>query len=243
MKDKDGSRFWTCMGFFYDRFYERFPPYQKLHQEIFKILKSSPQNSGCIIDAGCGTGLLSAELARQGYPVVGIDKSSGMLNRARAKREKGNLTNLLFREGDLNEKPELHGLQIQRILFIHSLYTLNHPQETLRYFSSFLPPGGEIIMCNPSRRLTPGELLAGGRSFILESCRQNERGSIFFILGVAVAMWVMNVLIQRKKEKIYYCWDEKEIEALLRERDFRVKCLQKSCIAGSHLLLYAIKES
>lgn len=243
MKGKEGNWLWSCMGFFYDQFFERFPPYQRLHQEIIKILKNSPNHSGYTLDAGCGTGLLSAELARRGYPVVGIDRSSAMLNRAHGKKEKGNLPNLLFREGDLNGKPKLCDLPVQRVIFIHSLYLLKHPAETLKHFSSFLPPGGEIIMCNPSRRLTSGELLAGGRSFLLESCRQKGRQSIFSMMAVAVAMCVMNVLIQRKKEKVYHCWNEKEVEDLLRDHNFRVKGLQKSCLAGSHLLLHAVKES
>jgi len=175
--------------------------------------------------------------------VVGIDRSSAMLNRARGKQEKGNLPNLLFREGDLNGKPKLCGLPVKRVIFIHSLYLLNDPAETLKHFSSFLAPGGEIIMCNPSRRLTPGELLAGGRSFLLESCQQKGGQSIIFMLAVAVAMCVMNVLIQRKKEKVYHCWNESEVEDLLRGHNFRIRGLQKSCLAGSHLLLHAVKES
>ena len=38
-----------------------------------------------IIDLGCGTGLLTVELAKRGYQMIGIDPSAAMLVVARAK--------------------------------------------------------------------------------------------------------------------------------------------------------------
>jgi hypothetical protein len=56
-----------------------------------------------------------------------------------------------------------------------------------------------------------------------------------------LAMGVLNHSIQRRKTRIYHCWDESEVRDLLRPCGLRVKLLEKSCLAGSHLLLWAEK--
>ncbi len=50
-----------------------------LYQQVEKL---SPKT---IIDLGCGTGLLTCELAKRGYEMIGIEPSEGMLAIARAK--------------------------------------------------------------------------------------------------------------------------------------------------------------
>jgi SAM-dependent methyltransferase len=40
---------------------------------------------GSVLDAGCGTGRVAIELARRGYPVVGVDVDQALLARARDK--------------------------------------------------------------------------------------------------------------------------------------------------------------
>jgi len=102
MKERSGIQLWDWMAFIYDRFYQNFPPYLRLHQEIFKNLPTSSLEGGYLLDAGCGTGLLTVELARRGYPVVGVDRSSVMLRQARGKKDGEKLGRLFFLEKDLN---------------------------------------------------------------------------------------------------------------------------------------------
>jgi SAM-dependent methyltransferase len=243
MKEGWGNRLWGLMAFFYEEFFERFPPYRRLIKEIIENLNGLPSSSPiCLLDAGCGTGLLSVELARRGYFVLGIDRSSGMLKRARGKKQKENLDNLFFMEGDLNTGISLQKFSFQKILFIHSLYLLDDPAPTLEALGSVLRPGGEIIMCNPSRKLTFGELWAGGWSFMAETIRERGILSIFFFFPILLSMGALNFVIQYRKERGYHCWDEKGIIELLKNWGFQVKWLRKSCLANSHLLLCAIKE-
>jgi SAM-dependent methyltransferase len=242
MKGKRRHLLWDWMAFFYDQFYRRFFPYRNLHREIIAHFKNISPGSRYILDAGCGTGLLSLELARRGYPVVGVDRSTSMLGRAEGKKKKENLTNAFFWEGDLNGELDLSGYPLQRILFVHSLYLVAHPGETLRHLCSFLPPGGEVILCNPSRKLTFGELWAGGRSFVLEALHREGVLSIFSLMAIVWAMGLLNLLIQRRKKGIYHCWTQREMEALLQNCDLKVIWVKKGCLAESHLLLCAVKE-
>lgn len=244
MKFGRGKRLWDLMAFFYDQFFIRFPPYQKLQKEIIENLNSPPNSSECLLDAGCGTGIISIELAQRGYLVVGVDRSLEMLGRAHNKKEKKSLDNLFFLERDLNTQINLPEYSFNKILMIHSLYLMNDPKATLQKLASALPQGGEIFMCNPCRSLTLKELWVGGYSFIRETTRENGFLSIFFFfLPITIAMGILNFVIQhRKKKRIFHHWDEKGIVDLLKSCGFKVKWLKESCLANSHLLLCAVKE-
>lgn len=57
-----------------------------------------------ILDIGCGTGRHSIELARRGYPVVGIDLSESLLQRAMEKASKQTLQ-IVFQKHDARNLP------------------------------------------------------------------------------------------------------------------------------------------
>jgi ubiquinone/menaquinone biosynthesis C-methylase UbiE len=54
-----------------------------------------------VLDAGCGVGDTSFELAAQGYSVVGIDVTSTAINAAIKAAEERGLTNAMFVQGDI----------------------------------------------------------------------------------------------------------------------------------------------
>src|SRR5262245_57410168 len=57
-----------------------------------------------ILDAGCGTGRYAAELARRGYTVDGVDRSSELIETAR-QSVRGRDNSVSFRVGDLLALP------------------------------------------------------------------------------------------------------------------------------------------
>jgi trans-aconitate methyltransferase len=74
--------------------------YQDQHSFVWRyganLLESlNPQPGERILDVGCGTGQLTAEIARSGATVTGLDKSAEMLAEARK-----NYPNLAFVSGD-----------------------------------------------------------------------------------------------------------------------------------------------
>jgi 2-polyprenyl-3-methyl-5-hydroxy-6-metoxy-1,4-benzoquinol methylase len=60
-----------------------------------------------ILDIGCGTGRHSIELAKRGYPVVGIDLSESLLKRAKEKASERNLQ-IVFQKQDARQLPFLN---------------------------------------------------------------------------------------------------------------------------------------
>jgi SAM-dependent methyltransferase len=235
------SRLWNLMAFFYEQFFRRFPPHRRLFDEILENVGEPDSGAGVILDAGCGPGLLSLELARRGHRVLGIDRSPEMIKRAQKMKGKAKGENLLFLQGDLNEGVGVQEDSLQRILMIHSLYLMDDPGRVLRNLAPALAADGEMILCNPSRKLTPSELWEGGKDFLGQALSEKGPLSIFFFLPIVLVVGGFHFVIQYRKKRTYHCWEEKEFEELLRASGLRMKWAHKSCMGSSHLVFCAVK--
>src|ERR1700744_5323843 len=90
---------------------------------------------GTILDAGCGTGRYSTELAGRGHDVIGVDQSAAMLDIARQK-----LPSADFREGDLAALP-LPSHSVDGAVCALALVHLPDVASALREFARVLRPG------------------------------------------------------------------------------------------------------
>ncbi len=96
------------------------------------------------LDAGCGTGFLSLELAARGHRVSGIDFAPAMLAEARRKAAAQHLS-VGFEEGDAEQlrfAPGSFDLVISR----HVLWTLPHPEAAIDEWIRVLRPGGRLAI-------------------------------------------------------------------------------------------------
>jgi len=74
----------------------------KRYKLFLKIINSLDIKNLLILDAGCGTGMYSKELLKNGNKIVGIDKSDNILKVAK-KKDKENKMSLIY--GDLYNLP------------------------------------------------------------------------------------------------------------------------------------------
>jgi len=96
------------------------------------------------LDAGCGTGFLSLELAARGHRVSGIDFAPAMLVEARRKAAERRLT-VQFEEGDAEQLRFLPG-RFDLVISRHVLWTLPHPEAAIDEWIRVLRPGGRLAI-------------------------------------------------------------------------------------------------
>jgi len=103
------------------------------------------------LDAGCGTGFLSLELASRGHRVTGVDFAPAMLTEARRKASEQRAA-IRFEEADAEQLPFASG-SFDLFVSRHVLWTLPHPEEAIDEWISVLRPGGRLAVidgqCDP----------------------------------------------------------------------------------------------
>ena len=100
-----------------------------------------------VLDAGCGTGRVTIELAERGFSVVGVDVDSGMLSAARTKRPE-----LPWIEADLTDLAQVVDAEFDVALLAGNVLI-------------FVRPGTEGDVVNAvGERVAPGGLLVSGFS-------------------------------------------------------------------------------
>ncbi len=107
------------------------------------------------LDAGCGTGFLSFELAARGHRVTGVDFAPAMLAEARRKAAQQRLS-VRFEEADAERlpfPPHSFDLAISR----HVLWTLPHPEAAIDEWIRVLRPGGRLVVVDG--QFNPGFLV------------------------------------------------------------------------------------
>jgi 2-polyprenyl-3-methyl-5-hydroxy-6-metoxy-1,4-benzoquinol methylase len=98
-----------------------------------------------IVDFGCGTGVLTLELARWGRHVTAIDRSAAALGKARAEAERLGLRNITFLEADLNALP-LRTAAYDLVVLSQSLHHVTSCEGVLAEGARLLKPGGRMVV-------------------------------------------------------------------------------------------------
>jgi ubiquinone/menaquinone biosynthesis C-methylase UbiE len=96
------------------------------------------------LDAGCGTGFLSFELAARGHRVTGVDFAPAMIAEARRKAAARAAT-VRFEEADAEQLP-FGPASFDLIISRHVLWTLPHPPEAINEWVRVLRPGGRLVI-------------------------------------------------------------------------------------------------
>ena len=100
-----------------------------------------------ILDVGCGTGRHSIELSKRGYNLTGIDLSDSLLEKAREKAEKQNLT-IVFLKHDARNLPFINEYDLA-IMLCEGAFPLMETDEMnyeiLRNVTKSLKQHGKII--------------------------------------------------------------------------------------------------
>jgi len=98
-----------------------------------------------IADLGAGEGTLSLMLAERAKQVIAIDSSSKMVEYGADLAQRGGITNLEYRQGDMEALP-IETNAVDLVLMHQVLHHALHPQQALREAYRILRPGGRLVM-------------------------------------------------------------------------------------------------
>jgi len=96
------------------------------------------------LDAGCGTGFLTFELAARGLRVTAVDFAPAMITEARRKAAL-RLVSVRFGQADAEQLPFAPGT-FDLVISRHLLWTLPHPQAAIDEWIRVLRPGGRLVV-------------------------------------------------------------------------------------------------
>jgi ubiquinone/menaquinone biosynthesis C-methylase UbiE len=98
------------------------------------------------LDAGCGTGFLSFELAARGHSVTGVDFAPAMLAEARRKAAERAVP-VQFEQADAEQLP-FPSASFDLAISRHVLWTLPHPEAAIDEWIRVLRPGGRLVVAD-----------------------------------------------------------------------------------------------
>jgi ArsR family transcriptional regulator len=98
-----------------------------------------------VVDIGCGEGYLTLEAARWAGSVVAVDRSSDVLERARALAARRRVTNVQWKRGDLARLPLRDG-SMDVALLSQTLHHAKAPDAAIAEAIRVLKPGGRLLV-------------------------------------------------------------------------------------------------
>ncbi|ATB26595.1 ArsR/SmtB family transcription factor [Melittangium boletus] len=98
-----------------------------------------------LVDFGCGTGVLTVELARWARHVTAIDRSATALHKARVEAERLGLHNITFLEANLEALPLKSGAY-DLVVLSQSLHHVESCERVLTEGARLLKPGGRMVV-------------------------------------------------------------------------------------------------
>lgn len=98
-----------------------------------------------VVDFGCGTGVLTVEIARWARKVTAVDRSAAALEQAQERAEREQLSNITFLEADLSSLPLGAGKK-DLVVISQSLHHVQDPAAVLAEAARILKPGGRVIV-------------------------------------------------------------------------------------------------
>ena len=142
---------WTEFARSYDAICSQLNCYRRM---AAKVLRDTGGRK-YVIDAGCGTGLLSQPLVERGHTVVGFDNNPAMLGlavRKQAQAPEEWRRRWKVMEGDVRTFPREVPGEADAVLLNNVLFYVREPEEVLRESLAHLQPGGRLISAGPRKR-------------------------------------------------------------------------------------------
>lgn len=139
------ERFWDKTASQYDQIEKKD---EQTYNHIIKRTKTHLQISNVVLDYGCGTGLISNEIAEDVKEIHAIDISSNMIAIADKKAKERTIANINYAHATIFDERYKKG-SFDVILAFHVLHLLEDEHIVLQRMNDLLKPGGLLISATP----------------------------------------------------------------------------------------------
>ena len=178
----DGTQGWDAYAPFYD--WENARTLRRRDVAFWRRL--ADEAGGPVLELGCGTGRVLVPVARAGIPIVGVDRSAPMLDRARRRIRRIRGIRAALVRADIRELPfaERFSLVIAPYGILQSLTRDLDLERALKAVARVTRPGGRLgLDLVPDltrwkeyrRRVTLRGTIGGAEIALVESVRQDRR--------------------------------------------------------------------
>ena len=139
------EKFWDRMANYYDREEKKD---ELTYIKIIEKTKNYLKTSDIVLDYGCGTGLISNEIADNVKVIHAIDTSSKMIEIAKRKADGRKIENIDYEHSTIFDERYKRG-SFDVILVFNILHLLEDTPKVMRRINELLKPGGLIISTTP----------------------------------------------------------------------------------------------
>jgi len=140
------ERFWDNQANEYDKNEERF---QQIYTKTVTKTQKYLQSGDIVLDFGCGTGLITNEIAGYVKEIQAIDISSKMIAVARIKASERNIRNINYLHANIFDS-HFASNPFNVVTAFNILHLIENPVEVLRRINELLIPKGFFISATAS---------------------------------------------------------------------------------------------
>jgi SAM-dependent methyltransferase len=98
-----------------------------------------------VADLGCGEGYLTIETARWAARVIAVDRSEVVLKRARALARRRRMSNVIWKQGQLERLP-IRDATVDVAMLSQALHHAHNPARAVQEAARIVKPGGRVLV-------------------------------------------------------------------------------------------------
>src|SRR5690606_10155127 len=127
----------------------------------------SPLADQCVLDVGCGGGILADSMARKGADVLGIDLASKALRVARLHALEAQTPRVRYREVSVEELAREAPASFDTVTCMEMLEHVPDPQSVVNACAQLVKPGGWVFFSTINRNAKSFALAIVGAEYVL----------------------------------------------------------------------------
>jgi len=164
------ERFWDKTASQYDQVEIKD---QQTYFQLIQRIKAHLKLTDVVLDLGCGTGLMTNEIAQDVQTIHAIDISSNMIAIAEQKANERSILNINYAHATIYDESLTKG-SFDAVLAFHVLHLLDDEQIAIQRMHELLKPGGLLISATPcvgEKPLLKSLLFLAGRTGLVPRIR------------------------------------------------------------------------